>query len=68
VKLAKDDWISAKVAAEVLGSPVDAWLAVENSAGKELTRNDDADGSRDPALDWKAPEEGESLLRWPWAR
>ena len=59
VKLAKDDWISAKVAAESLGSPVDAWLAVENSAAKELARNEDADGSRDPALDWKAPEDGE---------
>jgi len=58
-KLAKDEWISAAVMAEALGSPVDAWLAVENSAGKELTRNDDADGSRDPALDWKAPEDGE---------
>jgi len=62
VKLAKDDWISAAVAAESLGSPVDAWLAVENSAGKELTRNDDAEGSRDPALDWKAPEDGEFSL------
>ncbi len=62
VKLAKDDWISAAVAAESLGSPADAWLAVENSAGKELTRNDDADGSRDPALDWKAPEDGEFAL------
>jgi hypothetical protein len=62
VKLAKDDWISTTVAAESLGSPVDAWLAVENSAGKELTRNDDADGSRDPALDWKAPEDGEFTL------
>lgn len=62
VKLAKDDWISMAVAAEALGSAVDAWLAVENSAGKELTRNDDADGSRDPALDWKAPEDGEFAL------
>ena len=62
LKLAKGDWISATVAAEALGSPVDAWLAVENSAGKELTRNDDADGSRDPALDWKAPEDGEFAL------
>ena len=62
MKLAKGDWISATVAAEALGSPVDAWLAVENSAGKELTRNDDADGSRDPALDWKAPEDGEFAL------
>jgi hypothetical protein len=62
MKLAKGDWISAKVAAEALGSPVDAWLAVENSAAKELTRNDDADGSRDPALDWQAPENGEFVL------
>jgi hypothetical protein len=62
LKLAKEDWISVAVAAEALGSPVDAWLAVENSAGKELTRNDDADGSRDPALDWKAPEDGEFAL------
>jgi len=62
VKLAKDDWISATVAAEALGSPVDAWLAVENNAGKELTRNDDANDSRDPALDWKAPEDGEFAL------
>ena len=62
VKLAKDDWISAAVAAESLGSPVDAWLAVENKDAKELTRNDDADGSRDPALNWKAPEDGEFAL------
>ena len=62
MKLAKDDWISATVAAESLGSPLDAWLAVENSAGKELTRNDDAEGSRDPALDWRAPEDGEFAL------
>ena len=62
VKLAKDDWISAAVAAESLGSPVDAWLAVENKDGKELTRNDDSDGSLDPALNWKAPEDGEFVI------
>ena len=62
MKLAKDDWISAAVAAESLGSPVDAWLAIENKDGKELTRNDDADGSRDPALNWKATEDGEFTL------
>jgi hypothetical protein len=62
LKLAKDDWISAAVAAESLGSPLDAWLAVEGKDGKELTRNDDADGSRDPALNWKAPEDGELTL------
>ncbi|HSH16638.1 MAG TPA: hypothetical protein VLD18_11425, partial [Verrucomicrobiae bacterium] len=58
----KDEWISTRVAAESLGSPLDAWLAVENSEGKELARNDDAAGSRDPALDWLAPEAGEFVL------
>ncbi len=62
VNLAKDEWISAVVAAEFLGSPVDAWLAIENKDGKELTRNDDFDGGRDPALNWKAPEDGEFTL------
>ncbi|HAV61506.1 MAG TPA: hypothetical protein DCY13_03975 [Verrucomicrobiales bacterium] len=58
LKLVKGEWISAAVAAASLGSPVDAWLAVENSEGRELARNDDADGSSDPALDWQVPEDG----------
>jgi len=62
IKLAKDEWLSAAVLAESLGSPVDAWLAVENKDGKELTRVDDSDGSRDPVLTWKAPEDGEFAL------
>ena len=37
------------------GSPLDAWLKIENKDGKELARNDDADGSRDPLLTWTAP-------------
>jgi hypothetical protein len=40
-----------------LGFPLDAWIRVENSAGKELARNDDATGA-DPQLDWTAPEDG----------
>lgn len=62
IKLAKNEWIAAAVAAESLGSPVDAWLAVENKDGKELMRADDSDGSRDPALNWEAPEDGEFAL------
>jgi hypothetical protein len=40
-----------------LGFPLDAWLRVEHAAGKELARNDDADGA-DPRLDWVAPADG----------
>ena len=41
------------------GSPLDAWLKIENQQGKELARNDDAEGSRDPKLTWIAPADGE---------
>jgi hypothetical protein len=57
--LKKDQTIEARVQAASLGSPLDAWLAIENSAGKENARNDDADNSRDPRLEWKAPEDGQ---------
>jgi hypothetical protein len=53
-----DQFLQVKVGATVLGSPLDAWVKVEDSAGKELTRNDDAEGSRDPSLEWKAPTNG----------
>jgi hypothetical protein len=56
--LKKDQTIEARIQAASLGSPLDAWLAIENSAGKEIARNDDADNSRDPRLEWKAPEDG----------
>lgn len=62
IQLAKDEWLSANVAAESLGSPLDAWLAIENKDGKELTRADDSEGSRDPNLNWKPPEAGEYAL------
>jgi len=58
MNLRKDQSIEARVQAASLGSPLDAWLAIENASGKELARNDDADNSRDPKLEWKAPEEG----------
>ncbi|MBL9212032.1 MAG: PPC domain-containing protein [Opitutaceae bacterium] len=40
-----------------LGLPLDAWLAIQNAAGKELVRNDDGPNA-DPFLEWTAPETG----------
>ena len=47
-----------KLTAARAGSPLDAWLKIENKDGKELARNDDAEGSRDPQLTWTAPSDG----------
>ena len=55
---AKDEFVEVKAAAGVLGSPLDAWLKIEDAAGKEVARNDDAAGNRDPSLEWKAPTNG----------
>ena len=54
----KNQLLELRVAAAALGSPLDAWLKVEDAAGKQLARNDDAEGSRDPSLEWKAPDDG----------
>ncbi|MEP6670394.1 MAG: PPC domain-containing protein [Chthoniobacter sp.] len=40
------------------GAPLDAWLKIENKDGKQLTRADDTDGSRDPRITWTAPSSG----------
>ncbi|HSI13544.1 MAG TPA: hypothetical protein VK961_15980 [Chthoniobacter sp.] len=40
------------------GSPLDAWVKIENKEGKQLSRADDTDGSRDPHLAWTAPSSG----------
>jgi hypothetical protein len=45
------------IIASKAGSPLDAWLRVDDSAGKELGRADDTDG-RDPQLTWTAPADG----------
>lgn len=56
---AKGDKLVLAVQAVALGSPLDAWVAVRDSAGKELARNDDgANSGADPLLDWKAPADG----------
>jgi hypothetical protein len=58
----KDDYVEADVAAAALGSPLDAWLRIEETGGKELVRSDDANGSRDPQVEWKAPASGKFVL------
>jgi hypothetical protein len=55
---AKDDFIEARITAAALGSPLDAWLAVLDPTGKEVSRRDDNDNSRDPVIEWKAPTNG----------
>lgn len=40
------------------GSPLDAWVKIENEDGRQLARADDTDGSRDPRLTWTAPGSG----------
>jgi hypothetical protein len=47
-----------KLVAARAGSPLDAWLKIENKEGKEIARNDDAAGARDPQLTWTAPSDG----------
>lgn len=48
------EFVEARVEAAAFGSPLDAWVAIEDSAGQQLVRNDDAGGSPDPRLEWKA--------------
>jgi hypothetical protein len=55
----KDQLYSIRVAAQAIGAPWDARLRVVDGQGKELAQNDDAEGSSDPRLDWRAPAEGE---------
>jgi hypothetical protein len=62
LNLAKDQWIVARVSASSMGSPMDPWVRIEDKEGKELARNDDANGSPDPELEWKAPADGEFII------
>jgi hypothetical protein len=55
---AKGKTYELKVIAAALGSPLDAWLKIESTTGKELARADDAPTSRDPQLTWTAPADG----------
>ena len=54
----KGEFIEASIDAASAGSALDALLRITDATGKELARNDDASGSRDPRLEWKAPTNG----------
>lgn len=54
----KGEPLRFEVQAAGLGFPLDAWLRIEDVAGKELARNDDAGGA-DPVIDWTPPESAE---------
>ena len=53
----KGDKLVLAVQSAAFGFPLDAWLAIQTTAGKELVRNDDGT-SADPFLEWTAPESG----------
>jgi hypothetical protein len=50
----KGDRLRIQVRAACFGFPLDAWVSVADAKGKELVRNDDANGGSDPSLDWTA--------------
>lgn len=50
------------VQSDKLGFPLDATLRIEDSNGKELAKNDDANNSADPALVWTAPADGKFII------
>jgi hypothetical protein len=51
----KDQYILAEIKSATLGYPLDAWLKIIDSSGKEMKRDDDANGSPDPRIEWKCP-------------
>jgi hypothetical protein len=53
----KDEKFLLEVQTASLGFPLDAWLKMENSEGKELAKSDDSAGS-DPKLEWTATKDG----------
>jgi hypothetical protein len=54
----KGERLSLIVRTVSTGSPLDAVLRIEDSAGKLLDSNDDGAGAGDPRLDWTAPADG----------
>lgn len=58
----KDQFIVARVQAATAGSPLDPYLKILDSAGAQITRDDDADGTPDPRLEWKCPADTNYVL------
>ncbi len=53
----KGERLLLEVQSARLGFLLDSWLKLEDAAGKELVRNDDASGP-DPRLEWTVPDDG----------
>lgn len=62
IEAKKQESYEISVQSAAFGLPLDAWVKVIDATGKELTRTDDADGSRDPRLTWTAPESGRFVV------
>jgi hypothetical protein len=60
--LKKSEVIEARVDAAAFGSPLDAWLKIEDRDGNILAQGDDSEGSRDPRVEWKAPTNGTYIV------
>ena len=58
VEVKKGDKLDFVVQSTSLGFPLDAWLRLEDAAGKEIAKSDDSGGSPDPKLAWTAPAAG----------
>jgi hypothetical protein len=58
----KGDLVELELQAAEIGSALDVSLAVYDSTGMELARNDDVAGSTDAALLFKSPADGEYLI------
>jgi len=59
----KGDSLEFRVRSFALHSPMDAWLRIEDKQGKILQQADDEkEGAFDPALNWKAPADGDFIL------
>lgn len=54
--------VEVRVEAASLGSPLDAWVRIEEPGGRQLAYEDDTDGSPDPTLLWRVPENGEYVV------
>ncbi len=59
----KDQSFQFRVFADAIGTPVDPVLSIYNGKMGGMGSNDDADGTKDSRLDFKAPEDGEYYVR-----
>lgn len=59
----KDQSFQIRVFANSIGSPLDPVLSIYNSKMAGVGSNDDADGTKDSRIDFKAPQDGEYFIR-----